>query len=133
MARIHGRRGRLYAGIASDTAAAEPVTFLDKYSIDFTVDKVDVTCFGESTKVYVAGIADASGSFSGFYDNATAQLFTAATDGLARKTYLYPDTSSSSTYFFGTALFDFNMSTGTAEASSVSGSWSAASAFTKVG
>jgi hypothetical protein len=133
MARIHGRRGRLYAGIASDTAAAEPVTFLDKYSIDFTVDKVDVTCFGESTKVYVAGIADASGSFSGFYDNATAQLFTAATDGLARKTYIYPDTSSSTTYFFGTALFDFNMSTGTAEASSVSGSWSAASAFTKVG
>jgi len=133
MARIHGRRGRLYAGIASDTAAAEPVTFLDKYSIDFTVDKVDVTCFGESTKVYVAGIADASGSFSGFYDNATAQLFTAATDGLARKTYIYPDTSSSTTYFFGTALFDFNMSTGTAEVSSVSGSWSAASAFTKVG
>lgn len=133
MARIHGRRGRLYAGIASDTAAAEPVTFLDKYSIDFTVDKVDVTCFGESTKVYVAGIADASGSFSGFYDNATAQLFTAATDGLARKTYIYPDTSSSTTYFFGTALFDFNVSTGTAEASSVSGSWSAASAFTKVG
>ena len=133
MARIHGRRGRLYASISSDTAAAEPVTFLDKYSIDFTVDKVDVTCFGESTKVYVAGIADASGSFSGFYDNATAQLFTAATDGLARKTYIYPDTSSSTTYFFGTALFDFNMSTGTAEASSVSGSWSAASAFTKVG
>ena len=133
MARIHGRRGRLYAGIASDTAAAEPVTFLDKYSIDFTVDKVDVTCFGESTKVYVAGIADASGSFSGFYDSATAQLFTAATDGLARKTYIYPDTSSSNTYFFGTALFDFNMSTGTSEASAVSGSWSAASAFTKVG
>lgn len=133
MARIHGRRGRLYAGISSDTAAAEPVTFLDKWSLDFSVDRVDVSCFGDSNKVYVAGIADASGSFSGFYDNATAQLFTAATDGLARKTYIYPDTSSSTTYFFGTALFDFNMSTGTAEASSVSGSWSAASAFTKVG
>ena len=133
MARIHGRRGRLYAGIASDTAAAEPVTFLDKYSIDFTVDKVDVTCFGESTKVYVAGIADASGSFSGFYDSATAQLFTAATDGLARKTYIYPDTSSSGTYFFGTALFDFSMSTGVGEASTISGSWAAASAFSKVG
>jgi len=133
MARIHGRRGRLYAGIASDTAAAEPVTFLDRYSIDFTVDKVDVTCFGESTKVYVAGIADASGSFSGFYDNATAQLFTAATDGLARKTYIYPDTSSSGIYFFGTALFDFSMSTGVGEAATISGSWAAASAFSKVG
>ena len=133
MARIHGRRGRLYAGIASDTAAAEPVAFLDKYSLEFMTDRVDVTCFGESTKVYVAGVADASGSFSGFYDSATAQLFTAATDGLARKTYIYPDTSSSGTYFFGTALFDFSMSTGVGEASTISGSWAAASAFAKVG
>ena len=133
MARIHGRRGRLYAGIASDTAAAEPVAFLDKYSLEFMTDRVDVTCFGESTKVYVAGVADASGSFSGFYDNATAQLFTAATDGLARKTYIYPDTSSSGIYFFGTALFDFSMSTGVGEASTISGSWAAASAFSKVG
>lgn len=133
MARIHGRRGRLYAGIASDTASAEVVTFLNAWSIDFTVDKVDVTCFGESTKVYVAGIADASGTFSGFYDNATAQLFTAATDGLARKCYIYPDTSSSGIYFFGTALFDFNMSEGVGEAATISGSWSAGSAFAKVG
>ena len=133
MARIHGRRGRLYAGIASDTAAAEPVAFLDKWSIDWAVDKVDVTCFGEATKVYVSGIADASGSFGGFYDSSTAQLFTAATDGLARKTYIYPDTSSSGIYFFGTALFDFAMSTGVAEAATITGTWAAASTFAKVG
>ena len=75
MARVHGRRGRLYAGIASDTAAAEPVTFLSSWSIDFTVDKADVTCLGDTNKTYVSGLPDASGSFGGFYDTATAQLY----------------------------------------------------------
>ena len=131
MARVHGRRGRLYAGIASDTAVAEPITFLDKWSIEFATDKVDVTCLGDTTKVYVSGLPDASGTFGGFYDTATAQLFTASQDGLGRRMYLYSDTSDGD-YFFGTALFDFSISGGVSEAVAISGSWAAASAFSKV-
>ena len=67
MARQHGRRGRLYVGIASDSAAAEPVAYLSKWSIGFSTDNVDVTANGDTNKVYVAGLPDASGSFSGFY------------------------------------------------------------------
>lgn len=131
MARVHGRRGRLYAGIASDTASAEPITFLNTWNIDFTVDKVDVTCFGDSNKVYVSGLPDASGSFGGFYDTATAQLYTASQDGLARRFYLYPDISDGD-YFYGTALFDFAVNSGVADGVAISGSWNAASAVTKV-
>lgn len=131
MARVHGRRGRLYAGIASDTASAEPITFLNSWSIDFTTDKVDVTSFGDTNKVYVSGLPDASGSFGGFYDNATAQLYTASQDGLARRFYLYPDTSDGD-YFYGTALFDFSINGAVADGVAVSGSWAAASAVTKV-
>ena len=131
MARVHGRRGRLYAGIASDTASAEPITFLSSWDISFTVDKVDVTSFGDSNKVYVSGLPDASGNFSGFYDTSTQQLYTASQDGLARKFYLYPDTSDGD-YFWGTALFDFGTSGGVTDAVTVSGSWAAASAIAKV-
>lgn len=131
MARIHGRRGRLYAGIASDSATAEPIAFLDKWNIDFTVDKVDVTCLGDTNKVYVSGLPDASGTFGGFYDTATAQLYTASQDGLARKFYLYPDTSDGD-YFYGTGLFDFSVTGGVSEAVTISGAWAAASAITKV-
>lgn len=131
MARVHGRRGRLYAGIASDTVAAEPIAFLNTWAIEFTVDKVDVTCLGDTNKVYVSGLPDASGSFGGFYDTATAQLYTAAQDGLARRFYLYPDISDGD-YFYGTALFDFSVSGGSSDSVNVSGSWAAASTVAKV-
>lgn len=132
MARIHGRKGRLYAALASG-GTAEPIAYLNSWSIDSSADRVDVTAFGDNNKTYVAGMADASGSIGGFYDTASAQLYTAATDGIARKFYLYPTLDSEGQYFFGTAFFDFSISGGTDSAVTVSGSWAAASDITKVG
>jgi hypothetical protein len=131
MARKHGRNGRLYVAIAS-AGVAEPITFLRDWSINFAVDNVDVTAFGDTNKVYVAGLPDSTGSFSGFYDDATQQLYTAATDGVARAFYLYPDTSSTTKYWFGTALFDFNVSAAVDGSVDISGDWNAASAITRI-
>jgi hypothetical protein len=134
MARVHGRRGRLYVGIASDSAAAEPVAFLSKFSINFATDNVDVTANGDANKVYVAGLPDSSGSFSGFYDDASAQTYTAATDGLARRFYLYPTTpAATGPYWFGTGLFDFKTEASVDDSVKMSGDFQAASAVTKVG
>ena len=47
---------------------------------------------GDQNLIRVAGLPDASGDFSGFYDTVTAQTYTAATDGLPRNFYLYPST-----------------------------------------
>jgi hypothetical protein len=131
MARIHGRNGRLYAALTSN-GTAEPVTFLNNWSISFAVDNVDVTAFGDTGKVYVAGLPDASGSYSGFYDDATVQFYTAATDGIARPFYLYPSTASNTKYWFGTAIFDFNVDAAVDGAVQVAGDWNAASAIQKV-
>ncbi len=131
MARIHGQRGRLYAGLASSTAAAEPVAYLTAWTLDSATDKSDVTAFGDTNKTYVSGLPDAQGTYAGFYDTASAQLYTASQDGAARRFYLYPDISDGD-YFFGTALFDFSVNTGVAEGVAVSGSWSAASAIAKI-
>ena len=130
MARKHGRNGRLYAAIASG-GTAQPIAFLSQWSIDFTVDNADVTALGDTNKVYVAGLPDSSGSFSGFFDSAGSDMYTAATDGLARAFYLYPDTADA-TYWYGTALFDFSVSGAVDGAITVSGDWNAASAVTKV-
>ena len=132
MARNHGRRGRLYVGIASDSASAEAVAYLSKWSVAFSTDNVDVTANGDTNKTYVAGLPDASGSFSGFYDDATVQTYTAATDGLARRFYLYPTTPAATGYWFGTALFDFSVEADVGSAVTVSGDWQAASAVAKV-
>ena len=65
------------------------------------------------------------------HDDATAQLYTASQDGLARRFYLYPSNSDTLEYFWGTALFDFSVSGGVTDAVTVSGSFAAASAIAK--
>lgn len=133
MARIAGRRGRIYMGIADNSATAEPLPFQAKWSLKEETDKIDVTALGDSNKTYVAGLPDASGEFSGFYDDATVQTYTAATDGLPRKFYLYPNTSTLTQYWFGTVLPDFTANGDVGGAVEVSASWAAASPIVKVG
>lgn len=96
---------------------------------------VHVTAFGDANKTYVSGLPDAQGNFSGFYDTASDQLYTnPAVDGVARKVYLYPTRSITTTYWSGTAFFDFSISDGVGDAVKVSGSCnSAASDFIRVG
>lgn len=127
MSRIHGRRGRVYMGIVDDTVDAEPITFLNSWSLNFTTEKAEVTAFGDNNKVYVAGLPDASGEFSGFYDDSTNQTYTAAVDGKARKFYLYPSTSDNTKYFFGTILPDFSANASVSDSAQISASWNAAS------
>lgn len=132
MGRIAGRNAAIYLG-ATTSAAASPVTFQNTWSMNFTSEKIDVTAFGESTKTYVAGIADAAGEFSGFYDDATPQTYTAAIDGLSRRFYLYPSSLTPGQYFFGTVFADMSVNGAVAGAVEVSASWNAASAISKVG
>lgn len=132
MARISGRRGQLYVDLTG-SGSASPVPFLKKYTFASTVATIDVTSMGDTTKVYVADLPDAQGTYDGFYDTATAQLYTAASDGLARKTYLYPDNSIPGTYFYGTATYDMNLDVDVSGAVAISGSFKAATSFAKVG
>lgn len=132
MARIHGRNGRVYMNLTS-AGTAEPVAFLTSWTLKAATDKADVTSFGDSNKVYVAGLPDASGDFAGFYDDATVQTYTAAADGIARKFYLYPSTSTTSQYWWGTILPDFEADGSVSGAVAIKASWNAASTIAKVG
>jgi len=130
--RIAGRNAVIYLG-ATTSAAASPITFQNTWSMNFTSDKIDVTAFGETTKTYVAGIADAQGEFAGFYDDSTPQTYTAAIDGLSRRFYLYPSSLNTAQYFFGTVFADMSINAAVAGATEVSASWNAASSIAKVG
>jgi hypothetical protein len=101
VARLHGRNGTILLGVTTG-AAASAVTFQSAWTVNMAADHVDVTAFGDGNKVYVAGLPDASGDFQGFMDDATSQTYVAATDGLPRSFYLYPNqTSNPYTYWFG--------------------------------
>jgi hypothetical protein len=131
VSRIHGRNGLVYMGLTTGVAAA-PLAFVSDWTINFTVAKVDVTALGDANLVWVAGLPDASGDFTGFYDTATAQTYTAAIDGQPRNFYLYPSLLGSQganpgQYFFGTILPDFSTAGGVASAVTMKSSWNAAS------
>jgi hypothetical protein len=133
VSRIHGRNGIAYVAVLNGVAAS-PMAFLTDWTINFTVAKVDVTAMGDQNLIWVAGLPDANGDFSGFYDTATAQTYVAATDGLARNFYLYPSTlgaqgSAPGQYFFGTILPDYSVTGGVAAAVALKSTWNAASSI----
>lgn len=136
MSRIHGRNGIAYVAVTGNgtfltTDVASPMAFLSDWSINFVVNKVDVTAMGDQNLIWVAGLPDASGDFTGFYDTATAQTYVAATDGLPRNFYLYPSTLGAQAgpigqYFFGQILPDYAVAGGVAAAVSLKSTWNAA-------
>ena len=131
MARIHGRKGQVYVGIASG-AAASPVAYLSDWSINFVVETAEVTAFGDPNKIYVSGLPDSSGDFTGFFDDTSRQLYTATRDGVSRNFYLYPDiTDDPQQYWFGQIIPDFSVSGGVGKAVDIKSSWKAATAITK--
>jgi hypothetical protein len=133
MARRHGRNGRVYLSLTSG-GTAEPVAYIKSWSLQASSDKVDVTAFGDVNKIYVAGLPDAQGSFDFWYDDATVQTYTAATDGVARRLYLYPDIQNTpGQYWFGTIFPDFSVQSAVDGAIDGSCSWNAASVINKVG
>ena len=135
MSRIHGRNGIVYLGV-NPADLASPMAFLSDWSINFSVAKVDVTAMGDQNLIWVAGLPDASGDFSGFFDTATAQTYTAAQDGQARNFYLYPSTvgsqgSAPGQYFFGQILPDYSLAGGVSAAVSLKSTWNAASKISR--
>ena len=132
MARLHGRNGTIYLGTYNGLAAS-PLSFAADWTLNFAVAKADVTAFGDQNLIYVAGLPDANGDFTGFYDDATRQTYDAAQDGLNRNFYLYPNKNNAGQYFFGLILPDFTIAGGVAAAVSFKSTWNANSAITKNG
>ena len=125
MSRFHGRNGVIYLSLTSGGAAV-PVAFLTDWTINKTSDKVEVTAFQDANKTYVAGLPDASGSFNGFYDDATPQMYAAANDGLPRTMYLYESSLSPTNYWAGQILPDMAVTGGVGAAVTVTSNWNAA-------
>jgi hypothetical protein len=135
MSRIHGRNGIVYLGV-NPADQASPMLYLSDWSINFTVAKVDVTCMGDTNLIWVSGLPDASGDFSGFFDTGTAQTYIAAKDGQPRNFYLYPSTLGSQganpgQYFFGQILPDYSLAGGVSAGVSLKSTWNAATSVNR--
>ncbi|MGE0460898.1 MAG: hypothetical protein AB7Q16_05975 [Vicinamibacterales bacterium] len=129
MARYAGRKGKVMIG-ATVGGAAVQVT-LSEWSLDQTTERFDVTSFQDANKVYVQGLPDLQGSFSGFWDHSETTLFDAAGAAGAVNMYLYPSTDAAGIYWYGTAYIDASINTAVNGPVAISGSFAAASTWGK--
>jgi len=69
-----------YAGLAGEVDNGASVTGIKSWSLDYVVDMLETTDFGDSgKKTYVAGLSGWSGSFEGYKDGAPIAIGTSIT------------------------------------------------------
>lgn len=109
----------------SGSGTAVQVTALNQWTLNMPTDVVEVSAFGDTNKQYVQGLPDITGTLSGWWDDTSDELYDASrsTDGV--KLYLYPSSSVTTKYWYGTAWADFSINTGSAQGVAISGSFRA--------
>ena len=129
MAKYAGRDGVVYLA-ATGTGTATSVLGLSSWSMDFARDTIEVTEFGDTNKTYVVGLPDLTGDFDGFWNDAETKLFAGSSSADGVKMYLYPTRNAPTKYCSGVAWLDMSIDTGVGDAVAISGSFSAAGAWT---
>jgi hypothetical protein len=125
-----------YGTVKYDPAAVTPVVVasLNGWKLSLKTDYEEVTCFGDSNKVYVPGLKDVSGTLSGFWDSDDTTLVDAAdatTPGLLE---LAPNSSALESAFkwSGLAYMDADIDC-SLSAPKLSGTFKAAGPWTRAG
>lgn len=125
-----------YGSVRYSESGASPVSeivSLRQWKLSKKTDYIDVTCFGDTNKVYVPGMPDVSGSFSGFWNAPDSRVIFDAADaeepGLLE---LYPNERDAAgspaevLKFSGLAYIDADIDTNVNGAPAISGTFRAA-------
>ena len=122
MAAYAGKKAVVYLS-TTGSGNATNVIKLNKWSIDASTDKIEVTAFGDTNKTYVQGLPDIKGTVSGFWDDTESKVTTgaASTDGV--KLYLYPSSDAPTKYKCGPAWLDQSFDIGADGAVQITGNF----------
>ena len=122
-----GREGQ----VKYDAAGTTPVEImsLNKWKLDLKTEKINVTCFGDQNKVYVPGMKDLSGSFSGFWNSEELTLFEAADADTPGLLELVPNKTEAEFKWSGKAYMDASIDTAVEGAPAVTGTFMAADSW----
>jgi len=128
---LPGRYGEVSWDPAGATALT-PIISLNTWKSDFKTDYEDVSCFGDTNKVYVPGLMDVSGSFGGFWNSNELALFAAAMSPTPGMLQLTPNTNEPTFIWKGLAYMDAAIDC-TMSAPKVTGNFRAAGKWTVPG
>ena len=104
--RIHGKNAVLYLGAAGGNAIL--ISELADWSIDADTAMVDASVLNLTWKTHVKGMLGYSGAFSGNFNRAQQQVWTAHNSDVPEKFYLYPTSADQTQYYYGTAWVQLN-------------------------
>jgi len=122
MAAYAGKKAVVYLS-TTGSGNATNVIKLNKWSIDASTDKIEVTSFGDVNKTYVQGLPDIKGTVSGFWDDTESKVTTGAASVDGVKLYLYPSSDAPTKYKCGPAWLDQSFDIGADGAVSITGSF----------
>lgn len=130
--RIHGSSGSVSMDPTGGTSVVA-LASISKWSLDMSKDKVDVTSFGDTNKVYVIGLPDIKGAFGGFWDKSAQGLaiFDAAIGTIAVYLNLIPSTLFPTYLWKGLAYLDAKIDVDAKGAVTIGGSFVAAGPWSR--
>lgn len=128
MAILSGR----YGSVKYDPAGITPVALisLNGWTLSLKTDTEEVTCFGDTNKVYVPGMRDISGTLKGFWNSANVVIPTATTAATPGKLELAPNSTEATFKFSGLAYLDCDIDC-TLAAPKITSSFKAAGPWTE--
>lgn len=100
-----GRYGKVSWDPAGGNSLVQIIS-INTWKGDFKTDYEDVSCFGDANRVYVPGLMDIGGSFSGFWNSSELALFKAAMSPTPGMLALMPNTTEPSYVWQGPAYMD---------------------------
>lgn len=127
MARQHGYKGQVLIDPAGGSTYVA-IAALNRWTLDMSRDRVDVTAFQDTNKQYVQGLPDIKGTIGGWWDPTTTptEVFDVAMGDVAVGLKLVPSTLVATAFFSGLAYLDASIDVAANGAIAISGSWAAA-------
>ena len=129
MARRAGKGGKV---MLATTGSGAPVTLIHikDWSWNGTTDKIDVTSMDDANKTNLRGMADVSGSLSGFWDDTNDTAYAASQSADPVTMALYPNEDAVGKWGSGLVNIDFSIQGSVGGAVEFTANWTAAGDWT---
>ena len=125
MARYNGRRGLVYLGIATGTAASA-VLRLNNWALDMSRNFSDATAFEDTNQQYTGGKPNFQGTLSGVWDDTDDTMYDAMMADGPKNMYLYPSALVLTKYWYCPVEVDFSTSVAVGDTIPIEGNFAAA-------
>jgi len=126
-----GRYGKVSWDPLGGSALVQIIS-INTWKGSFKNDYEDVSCFGDTNKVYIPGLMNIEGTFSGFWNSAELALFKAAMSPTPGTLQLMPNTTEPAFYWQGLAYMGADIDC-SLDAPKVTGEFKAAGPWTVPG